>query len=185
MKITIFLNPVIALSIVDFDMFEDSSEVITNFKLIEKEKLINYSDDIELVFVELPKFKKELDELVDIKDQWLYFVKNAGSLEYIPKNIAKEVKKALENANEANMSKDELEAQHKRKEFISVHKLSLLKADEDGFEKGMEKGIKKGMEKGVEKEKVNIAKNLLDAGVNLDIISQTTGLSFDEIKSIK
>jgi len=71
------LNPVIALSIVDFNMFDDSLEVITNFKLLEKKQLLNYNDDIELIFVELPKFTKELDNLENIKEQWIYFVKNA------------------------------------------------------------------------------------------------------------
>ena len=144
------LNPVIALSIVDFNMFKDSDKTINRFKLIEKETLIDYGGDIELVFIELPKFKQTLDELKNIKDEWIYFVKNAGSLEYIPQNLNEKIKIALESINEANLSKDELEAQHKRKEFISIQRLAVLKADEDGFEKGMEKGLKKGLEKGLE-----------------------------------
>jgi len=112
------LNPVIALSIVDFDMFSDTDSVITNFKLMEKEQLIHYSDDIELIFVELPKFTKELKALTNIKDQWIYFIKNAGSLEYIPEKLNENIKQALATVNEANLSKDELESQHKRKEFF-------------------------------------------------------------------
>lgn len=79
------LNPVIALSIVDFEMFKENQNIINSFKLIEKERFISYNDDIELIFVELPKFQKELEQLENIKEQWIYFVKNAGSLEYIPK----------------------------------------------------------------------------------------------------
>jgi len=108
------LNPVIALSIVDFTMFEDNENIINRFKLIEKDTFINYNDDIELIFIELPKFKKSLHELQDIKEQWIYFVKNAGSLEYIPQNLDSHIKLALENINEANLAKEELEAQHKR-----------------------------------------------------------------------
>ena len=78
------LNPVIALNIVDFTMFKESEKCITNFKLLEKDEFIDYSDDIELIFIELPKFKKELDELKSLADEWIYFLKNAGSLEYIP-----------------------------------------------------------------------------------------------------
>jgi predicted transposase/invertase (TIGR01784 family) len=81
------LNTVIALSIVDFDMFEENKNVITNFKLLEKKRFINYSGDIELIFIELPKFNKELAELEDITDQWLYFVKNAGDLDLIPHEL--------------------------------------------------------------------------------------------------
>ncbi|PIF04335.1 MAG: transposase [Arcobacter sp.] len=144
------LNPVIALSIVDFTMFKDTKEIITNFKLIEKEQLIEYNDDIELIFVELPKFKKELEQLENIKDQWIYFIKNAGSLEYIPQTLNPNIKEALDTVNEANLTKEELETQHKRKEFISIQKLALLKADKDGFDKGMSKGLEKGIEQGIE-----------------------------------
>ncbi|MDO8455198.1 MAG: Rpn family recombination-promoting nuclease/putative transposase [Sulfurimonas sp.] len=174
------LNPVIALSIVDFNMFEDSSEVITNFKLLEKNQLLNYNDDIELIFVELPKFTKELDTLENIKEQWIYFVKNAGSLEYIPNSLDEDIKEALNSVNEASMTKDELEVQHKRKEFISIQKLAILKADEDGFERGVERGI----EKGIEQEKINIAKNLLDVLDN-KTISLKTGLDEFFIESLR
>jgi predicted transposase/invertase (TIGR01784 family) len=202
------LNPVIALSIVDFTMFEDSDKVVNHFKLIEKEKFINYNDDIELVFVELPKFQKELKELKDIKDQWIYFVKNAGCLEYIPNNLDKMIQEALNSVNEATLTKDELEAQHKRKEFISIQKLAVLKADEDGFEKGLEKGMEKGLEKGLKKglqkgleqgiekgleqgleqgmqnKTLEIAKNLLDI-LDDETISIKTGLSVETIKSLR
>jgi len=186
------LNPVIALSIVDFSMFENSSNTINKFKLIEKEQFISYNDDIELIFIELPKFTKELEELQTIEDEWIYFIKNAGSLEYIPKDLDSCIQKALENANEANMSKDELESQHKRKEFISIQKLAVIKADEDGFEKGMEKGLEKGMEKGMEKglekgmeqKSIEIAKNLLDI-LDDETIAFKTGLSIDLIASLR
>ena len=186
------LNPVIALNIVDFIMFKDSSKIITNFKLLEKEEFIDYSDDIELIFVELPKFKKELQELKTIADQWIYFIKNAESLEYIPNNLDKIIQNSLDALNEANLTKDELETQHKRKEFISIQKLAILKATNDGLAKGLEQGIErgikqgieKGIEKGIEQEKINIAKNLLDI-LDDEIISLKTGLEVQKIQSLR
>jgi len=146
------LNPVIALNIVDFIMFDESEKVVTNFKLLEKEEFIHYSDDIELIFVELPKFTKTDTQLKNIQDEWIYFIKNAGSLEYIPKDINKCIEKALITVNEANMSKEELEAQYKRKEFIAVQRSSIelatIKGIEQGFEKGIEEGFGKGIEEG-------------------------------------
>ncbi len=162
------LNPVIALNIVDFDMFNDSSEVITNFKLLEKKQFINYSDDIELIFIELPKFNKTEEELENITDQWIYFIKNAGSLEYIPKNMDTCVVEALQSVNEASMSKNELESQHKRKEFIYIQKSAIELAKEQGENK----------------RTIEIAKNLLDVLDN-ETISLKTGLSEEEIKKLR
>ena len=82
------LNPVIALTFTDFTLFHDApGQVISRFKLIEKQRLVQYSDDIELVFVELPKFEHTLDQLVNIQQQWIYFIKNAGKLDYIPRSL--------------------------------------------------------------------------------------------------
>ena len=128
------MNPVIALSIVDFDMFEENRSVITNFKLLEKKQFINYSDDIELIFIELPKFNKELSELENITDQWLYFVKNAGDLDLIPHELNQTIKLALESINEAILTTKELELQYKMKEFIYIQNSSVKLAKEQGIE---------------------------------------------------
>ena len=182
------LNPVIALNIVDFIMFEDTKKIITNFQLLEKEEFIKYSDDIEIIFIELPKFKKELKELDNIVEQWLYFLKNADSLEYIPQEFDKAIQKALNTVNEASMSKEELEIQHKRKDFISVQRMAVFKADNDGFKRGVEEGIEKGIERGIEKgkkeEQIKIAKNLLDVLDN-KTISLKTNLSIKEIENLR
>ncbi|WP_395947623.1 Rpn family recombination-promoting nuclease/putative transposase [Caedibacter taeniospiralis] len=116
------LNPIIALTIVDFMMFEDNTRLISNFKLLEKEEFITYNDDLELIFIELPKFTKTLEELKNIQDQWLYFIKNAGSLAYIPHNLSTEVISAFDISNTAAMTEEELEVQYKKKEFIIVQK---------------------------------------------------------------
>ena len=170
------LNPVIALSIVDFTMFEGSS-VTSRFKLLEKEKFIHYSDDIELVFVELPKFNKTIDELTNIEEQWIYFLKNAGTLDYIPKTFDQSIQQALDVANEANMTFDELEAQHKRKEFIYIHKSSIELAEDNGFERGMNRGIEKGIEK--------VAINMLKEKIDSNTIASTTGLTEQTIDQLK
>lgn len=137
------LNPVIALTLVDFTLFEETSDVISRFKMIEKETLIEYSDDIELIFVELPKFTIAFEDLGSILQQWIYFVKNVGKMDFIPKHFAKPISKAFTLIDECFMSEQELEAQHKRKDFILIQKLSLKFAED----KGLEKGIKQGAEK--------------------------------------
>ncbi len=53
------------------------------------------------------------------------------------------------------------------------------------MEKGIEKGIEKGMEKGIEKGKIEVARNLLKNGVDIEIIIKSTGLTKEEIKLLK
>jgi len=115
--------------------------------------------------------------LQNIKDQWIYFIKNAGSLEYIPTNLDIQIQQALESVNEANLTKEELEVQYKRREFISIQKLALLKAKNDGLQEGLEKGI--------EQEKIEIAKKSIANNLDDKTIALITGLSQEVIKSLR
>ena len=56
---------------------------------------------------------------------------------------------------------------------------------EKGMAKGMEKGIEKGMEKGIEKERLAIAKRLLENNVSFPTISTVTGLSITDLMRLK
>ena len=169
------------LTIVDFDMFPEPDTMINRFKLLSKESLINYTDDIELIFLELSKFKKNLKELKDIKDQWIYFIQNAGSLEYVPEELDKPIQEALGIVNEANMDVDELELQYKRLEFISIQKLAILKATSDGLEKGLAQGLEQGLSQGKNEGVKLVAKNLKKQGLYIDEIAAATGLTINEI----
>ena len=170
------LNPVIALTITDFILFDTSSELINNFKLIEKKQFIEYSDDIELIFIELPKFIKTEAELKTIQDKWLYFIKNAGDLDYIPNNLDQELEKAFDIANEANLSVEELELQHKKKDWIYIQKSSI--------ELATKTGLKQGIEEGINKASTAIALNLLEKGIDIVTIAEVTSLPESEIKQL-
>ncbi|MEG4209862.1 PD-(D/E)XK nuclease family transposase [Microcoleus sp. S13_B4] len=69
-------------------LFLNGREVISHFVFKEKKRLFDYVDpEIELIFIELPKFNKQLDELETLTDKWVYFMKNAPSLEVIPQTM--------------------------------------------------------------------------------------------------
>jgi len=189
------LNPVIALTLTDFEMFEDLPQVISNFVLKEKKVLTDYLiNDLELVFVELPKFTKELDELETLADKWIYFIISARGLETIPETMAQvpEIRKAFEVANQANMTREELDALEQREMYIhdqrNAIKLALRQGMEQGMEKGIqvgrEQGIQLGREQGIQESKVEMARKMLGV-VDEDTISQITGLSLEEVRRLR
>ena len=181
------LNPVIALTIVNFEMFE-FEKYKSNFKLLEKENFTTYKDDIELIFIELPKFTKSLDECKNIEDKWLYFIKNSEDLSVVPKDVNKEIEDAYEIANTSNYTQDELELQRKRKEFIYIQRSSVEKAKregrKEGLEEGRQEGRQEGLEEGRQKEKIDIAKKLLDV-LDDETNSLKTGLDAAFIKTLR
>jgi predicted transposase/invertase (TIGR01784 family) len=165
------LNPVIALTITDFEMFPNLDKVISRFALKEKEFLVDYLIyDIELVFVELPKFSKELDELETLTEKWIYFLKSARSLETVPETMARvpEIQKAFEIANQASLSREELEDLEKREIYIHDQRNT----------------IKKAVNEAVKQKSIEIAKRLLNV-LDEETISQTTGLSLEEVQKLK
>ena len=169
------LNPVIALTLTDFVMFPEMAEYKSTFRLTEKNYLVEYNGDIELIFIELPKFSKTEAELSDITDKWIYFIKNAGSLAYIPEtlSILPELSHAFSIANEAGLTLEEQEAQWKRKDFIMLQKGSIELAEKKGMEKGMEKGIEK------------VAIEMINDGETNDKIRKYTGLTDAEIDGLR
>ncbi|MFA7241353.1 MAG: Rpn family recombination-promoting nuclease/putative transposase [Sulfuricellaceae bacterium] len=176
------LNPVIALTFTDFTLFEGSQAHISRFRLRERDRFIEYSDEVELIFVELPKFTLEADALQHIQDKWIYFVKNAGSLEYIPDSLALDphINEAFRRINEAAMTPEELEIQFKRHDFIILQRGSLKFAEE----KGMEKGRQEGREEGAQTKALEVARNLLDI-LDDATIAAKTGLSVTQVELLR
>ena len=141
------LNPVIALTITDFQMFEDSKEIISWYVLKEKKSLTDYPEsDIELVFVELPKFHKKLEELEDLKDKWMFFLRYCDELPEIPEAYEDipEFVRAFEIANKANMNEMELEDLERREIFIQdqigARQLAFRKGEAQGRTEGIQVG---------------------------------------------
>jgi len=185
------LNPVIALTIVNFEMF-DFEKYKSSFKLLEKENFSSYKDDIELVFIELPKFTKALEECENIEEKWIYFIKNARRLDMVPKNIDENLQQAFEIANTADLSKAELELQEKREEFLFIQKNSIEKAKREGREEGLEEGREEGLEMGREKGReegrlAGITEGIVGmhkCGISVDVIAKHFKLSVEQIEKI-
>jgi predicted transposase/invertase (TIGR01784 family) len=114
------LRAAIGVAVTDFIMFQEHSKVISQFTLKEDELLLNYQHSpLKLVFVELPKFNKTLEELTDITDKWLYFLRKAPDLEVIPASmsIVPEIEKAFTIADRVNLSLEEIDDLEKKEQF--------------------------------------------------------------------
>lgn len=176
------LNPVIALTITDFEMFEDSDKVVSRYRLKERDDLTDYSDDIELVFAELPKFRKSIEELDSLTDKWLYFLKEANHLEAVPERLGEEpaIQNAFEVARHSRLTRDELETLNRQSMFIHDSRNAVRL----GVQQGIEQGVQQGIEQGKKEAQMEIARSLRSQ-LSIEQISQTTGLTISEIESLQ
>ena len=185
------LKPVIALTITDFEMFPDSEEFSSKFVLKEVNKNFTYPEnELDLVFVELPKFIKGQEELETLADKWIYFMKNARSLTSVPETMdsVPEIHQAFEIANQVKLSREELADLDRREQFIYDQQGAIIKASREGIEQGREEGIEQGREEGREegmREKaIAIARQLLSQLDNA-AISQVTGLTVEDVQNLR
>ncbi|MEQ9553474.1 MAG: Rpn family recombination-promoting nuclease/putative transposase [Coleofasciculus sp. G3-WIS-01] len=135
----LILNPVIAVTITDFILFNNTPDVINQFVFQEKNKNFEYPDpELQLIFVELPKFNKTLSELTSLSDKWIYFLKEAASLDNIPDSLGdvSEIELALNIANQAKMTVEELEVVERRGIMLQDEKGRITYAAEQGEAKG-------------------------------------------------
>ncbi|NEP87318.1 MAG: Rpn family recombination-promoting nuclease/putative transposase [Okeania sp. SIO2C2] len=133
------LNPAIAVTITDFMLFKKSEKVINKFVFKEEEKNFECLDkELRLIFVELPKFKKSLSELESLSDKWIYFLKEASSLDEIPENLGEvwEIEKALNIAEKINMTPEELDMLDRRGMMLQDERGRISYAEEKGEKKG-------------------------------------------------
>ena len=177
------LNPVIALTITDFEMFPEFPDVISRFILKERRTLIDYPVcDIELIFAELPKFTLSIDESVSLTEKWLYFLKNAPSLAVIPSSMetVPAFQQAFQIAQQSTLSRDELEEMEKQQIYFQDQRGVITKAAELALKKGRKEGRKEGRKD----EKIEIAQRLLGI-LDDETIAATTGLSVAEIRELR
>ena len=141
------LNPAIAVTITDFILFKTTDDAINKFVFQEETKKLECLDkELRLIFVELPKFKKTLSELQGLKDKWIYFLKEAASLDGIPESLGEvvEIEQALNIANFINMSPEELEVVENRGIAMQDERGRIAYAEQLGVAKGEAIGIVKG-----------------------------------------
>jgi predicted transposase/invertase (TIGR01784 family) len=95
--------PFIALTLTDFIMFKGFDDVRFEYRIKEVKHLRNYIGDLRLIFYELPKFSKTLEEHETLENKWFYLVKEARNLDFKPVTLSSilEIDRALDIANEA------------------------------------------------------------------------------------
>ncbi|MEZ2279209.1 MAG: Rpn family recombination-promoting nuclease/putative transposase [Microcoleus sp.] len=173
------LKPVIALTITDFEMFKNSNNLISRFVYKEEVSNLPYPDnDLKLVFVELPKFTKTVDQLETLADKWLYFMKYAVTITEIPPvmDSVPEIHQAFDIADRVNLSPEEIANIERQEMFIYDQQGTIIKAVKDAVEEGRQEGR--------QEEKQAIARQLLDR-LDDTTIAQITGLSVEYVQNLR
>ncbi len=84
------LKAVYTISIMDFE-FDDSKDhknkLRHNIQLLDTETKEVFYDKLKFIYLEMPKFKKGVEELETHYDKWLYILQNLPKLDRIPDRL--------------------------------------------------------------------------------------------------
>ena len=170
------LKPVYGLALLASEFDPNPNDWYHHYKLVNIAKHESEIKDLQLIFVELPKFKAQNYTQKKLNILWLRFMSELDQttitideeLLAIP-----EIQEAAHIAEQSAYSLTELDRYDRFWDAVSTEK--TLKSG--AYAEGKAEGFIEGEAKGVEK----IAMNMLKAGEPLDKIIIFTGLSHSEI----
>ncbi len=150
----------------------------------------------------MPKFtKNRVEQLENTTERWCFFFK------YAEETTAEDLKKIAAEAPIIKLAYDELDRFRWNEKDLIAYEERILSVQKEaaiweqclddakqegrqggiliGHEKGKAEGRQEGREEGRKQAKIAVAKNLLKAGISIDVVSQTTNLPKAEIEQLK
>ncbi|TAH08705.1 MAG: Rpn family recombination-promoting nuclease/putative transposase [Runella slithyformis] len=166
------LKAVYCIGILDFTFDEkiksSESEVIHTVQLKNQNNQIFYNK-LKFVYLEMPNFVKNEQELVTRLDKWLYFIKHLENFETIPEIFKDSIFiKAFETAEIAKYSQAELENYEYSLKIFRDNKAVYEYAINTAFDEGV----------------LKVAKSLKVEQVNIDFIVKVTDLTKEDIDKL-
>ena len=180
--------PVYVVNILDFkmDKSSDNNEVKTVFRLYEESTHVLLTNRITFIFIELPKFKKSIDELDGNVLEGMYFCfKNMAVLNERPKVLTHNVFKKIFDASELyNMDKETRKNVLKNMTTERDLRNQMEYARQEAIAEGLAEGRAAGLAEGRAEGRAEDARNFLALGVDPEIISKATGISIEELQNL-
>ncbi len=181
------LRNVYTIGVLDFE-FDDSEpdQFHHNVKLIETNSNKVFYDKLTFVFLEIPKFKKQLEELENDYERWLFAFKNLHKLADKPNNLQEGVfRRLLEIAEVAKYNKKEqFVYQESLKDYWDLQSVAHTYFSE-GKEEGREEGKEEGKKEGKQEQAIQSALVGIKKGLDNQFIKEMTGLSDEKINELR
>ena len=168
------LVPVIFVGVLGFDLNKEEKEALSHHAILNLKTGRCLLRHLQFHFIELEKFKKTLNQITTIVDQWIYFMKHANTLETIPAQLrSKDFTEAFHVLESAQWSDAELDAYMNQEYEIGATRRQQLGAREEGREEGKIEA------------KLELAREMLTDGDSIDKIARITKLDITQIKQLQ
>ena len=171
------LSHVYTIGILNFVFNNDNDEPHHEAKLIDVATHEVFFDKLTYITIELPKFNKDHTQLVTLYDKWLFVLRNLSKLMKKPPELQEKVFSSLFRHAEIDRMKPE-----KRMEYDKA--MTAYNDINNSNKKKYREGMVKGKAEGHKEEKLDIARNMKQKGMDTKTIADITGLTAKEIKNL-
>ena len=165
------LSPVYVIAVLDFEYEDesDSNKYIYDVRLFDVVSNKVFYDKLRLLYIEMPRFRKKLEELKTNEDRWLYFLKNLPDMDERPAELSGKIfEKAFEQAEIANYTKDEYNAYIASLDYYWCNYADMDTARQEGIKEGIKEGEYKTVYSFVKKGRMTIEEAASDIGITVE-----------------
>jgi len=169
------LSAVYTIGILDFLFEEDrsSTEVVHHVHLKNQNGQIFY-DKLTFIYLTLPNFKKNIDELETEQDKWFYVFRHLQDMQEIPAVLHEDIfLKLFETAQLACFNEIERQAYQDSLKNYRDWKGITETVREEGREEGIEIGVEKG--------KLEVARRMMAKGMTAEDVAEIAGISMMQL----
>lgn len=187
------VKKVVVINILNFDYYKRNSYHSVARMMFEESKENEKVDlgyivedkyatkDLEMHFIELPKFRKKDPDMSNKLEQWLCLICDEEDKIKMAESKNEEIEKAKKELEKLAMNPEDRELYELRLKAIRDE----MNIRYSGYIDGMAEGEAKGRAEGKNERNIEIAKNMLKENVNIQFISKMTGLNLEEIEKLK
>ncbi len=177
------IHPVYGLGLIGEIFDHASDEWYHHYKTVDVKKTEKHLEGLELIFVELPKFKSTTHWERKLGILWLRFLNEISSMTEIPSEFSDipELCEAIELTQESAYTRGELEAYDQYWDAVSTEKTIKV----DARAEGEQIGIVKGEQIGIDRRNREVALKMIAKKKEDAEILELTGLTLNELNELR
>ncbi|WP_442637914.1 Rpn family recombination-promoting nuclease/putative transposase [Rossellomorea marisflavi] len=171
------LQKTIAINILGYSLFKRES-FQSSYHIYEDRTFEKLNDDLEIHFLELPVFKETEKDTTSPLHRWLLFLTEPED-----SNVLEEIVMMDEVIRETEERLNQLSADPETRRLYELRE-KKIRDDLSNLSGAKEEGKKEGMEIGERMKAREVAKKLLNKGMDEEEVSDLTGIPLSDLKKL-
>jgi predicted transposase/invertase (TIGR01784 family) len=174
------LKAVYCVGILDFVFSDNKNKAVIQSIQLKNQKNQVFYDKLKFVYLEMPNFKKQENELVTRLDKWLYFIKHLADFTVIPTIFSDEI--FIKAFNTAEIASYSIKERETYEDSVKMYR-DIKNVVDTGRDEGRNEGIEIGIDKGKLIQLYNTIDECINENMDIKQIAKINKVSEDFINN--